>query len=259
MKGRLKAMRRYLFLMVFVISIDAYALDDASYANGWYWGKDEVNTENKQKNTKQLQNKKSILKPKTNAEILDEINSQSKEMLATSILNPSVKNIGDYVEMQNKVTSIAANFEKGWIKTMLARPELDYGVKHPSNNYARQIVTSTKNSNIKQAITTFSTKYGLMYFFKGIDKLAEFQSKIISTFAKRNNIAIVAASIDGNPNQYFPNAKVDNGAANRLGVTVTPAILARNIVTGEIKPIGFGIVSEFELEERIYKFLEGEL
>ena len=49
----------------------------------------------------------------------------------------------------------------------------------------------------------------------------------------------------------FPKARPDNGIATALKVTQVPAVFLAQPFTGKITPIGFGVLSESELLERI--------
>ena len=49
----------------------------------------------------------------------------------------------------------------------------------------------------------------------------------------------------------FPNARPDNGIATTLKVTQVPAVFLAQPFTGKITPIGFGVLSESQLLERI--------
>jgi conjugal transfer pilus assembly protein TraF len=49
----------------------------------------------------------------------------------------------------------------------------------------------------------------------------------------------------------FPGARRDNGIATALRVTQVPAVYLAQPFTGKITPIGFGVLSEAQLLERI--------
>jgi conjugative transfer pilus assembly protein TraH len=61
----------------------------------------------------------------------------------------------------------------------------------------------------------------------------------------------VAISVDGGPMPGFPNARPDNGIATTLKVSQVPAVFLAQPFTGKITPIGFGVLSESQLLERI--------
>jgi conjugal transfer pilus assembly protein TraF len=72
----------------------------------------------------------------------------------------------------------------------------------------------------------------------------------LAAFQARHGIQVVAISVDGGPLPSFPNARPDNGIATTLKVSQVPVFLAQPF-TGKISPIGFGVLSESQLLERI--------
>ena len=250
-------MLKLLFIIITYLNAQIlYALDDNSYANGWYWGKDA--SENEAEEKKPTIVIKTITPSKSNSEVLNDINKEVEELKATAILNPTVKNVANYIAVQNKIVNMASDFTKAWSATMVKKPELNYISTHPVNNYAQQIITAEKQENIQAALDIFAKEYGLIFFFKGGDKLATFQSSIIKSITAKYNIAIIPVAINNVPNEYFPNLIEDNGRANKLGIKITPAIIAMHSRTGNTTPLAFGVVSESELEERISNFIEME-
>ena len=73
----------------------------------------------------------------------------------------------------------------------------------------------------------------------------------MAAFQARHGIQVVAISVDGGPLPSFPNARPDNGIATTLKVSQVPAIFLAQPFTGKISPIGFGVLSESQLLERI--------
>ncbi|MBK8336489.1 MAG: conjugal transfer protein TraF, partial [Sterolibacteriaceae bacterium] len=71
-----------------------------------------------------------------------------------------------------------------------------------------------------------------------------------AAFQARHGIQVVAISVDGGPMPGFP-SRLDNGIATTLKVTQVPAVFLAQPFTGKITPIGFGVLSESQLLERI--------
>jgi conjugal transfer pilus assembly protein TraF len=70
-----------------------------------------------------------------------------------------------------------------------------------------------------------------------------------STRASVSRSSPSAWTAKGLPN--FPTFRRDNGIARTLQVTQVPAIYLAEPYTGKITPIGFGVLSESQLIERI--------
>ncbi len=257
---RLTMIKSYLIALYVILVIPSYsfALNDQSHAKGWYWGFDEEVKEHNEDTDKPKQIITTISPSKvapSNAKVLDEIKAEVEELKAKAILTPTVDNVASYIKMQNKMVNLANKFSVTWGQTLLQHPELDFTVKNPTNNYAKQVLKEQQRHNTKSAIIEFAKTHGILFFFKGKDELSTLQSKVIQTFVTEHNIAIIPISVDGTSNQYYANSTPDNGRAQKLGITVTPAILALNVQNNKITALGFGVTSEYELEEKIYNFL----
>ena len=252
-------MLKYLVTTVFILLIiqKSYALEDSSFANGWYWGKDEA-VPNKPK--ERISNTKKILKPNiSHTEVLKEISTQVEELKAKAMIEPTVDNVSNYIRAQNKVVNMASQFSAGWQKAMLEHPALNFTALNPTNNYAKQIIEKENKNTLNHSVQEFSQSHGLLFFYAGKKSLDTFQSKIVREFSATNNIAVVAIAIDKASNQYFQNSSPDNGRAKKLGITVTPALIALNVQNKETQPLAFGVASESEIEVQIDKLIRGLL
>ena len=60
--------------------------------------------------------------------------------------------------------------------------------------------------------------------------------------------------MDGGPNPTFPNYLVNTGQYEQMGLSgnVTPALVLFDTVTRRPLPIGYGIMSQDEVMERIF-------
>jgi hypothetical protein len=85
--------------------------------------------------------------------------------------------------------------------------------------------------------------------------VAEKENKEVYDFLRsasaKYGIKVVAISVDGGPIPGFADARRDNGIATTLRVSQVPAVYLAQPFTGKITPIGFGVLSEAQLVERI--------
>lgn len=248
--------KRIILVLFLLINKPVFSLDDASYANGWYWGNDELKNDNARETKKEVNNERKIV---SNSMILDEINNNVKEAKAKAILKPTVENTANYIRLQNKVVGMATDFSTSWQKAMLKYPELDYTASNPTNNNVVSLLKGIKKENIKQAVKEFSTSHGIVFFFRGRDKISLFQSEILKEFADGNLITIIPVSLDETGNKYFPSIKSDDGRSEKLGIKTTPAMIALNAKTNKAYPLAFGIKTKLELEEAIFTLLQGDI
>ena len=91
----------------------------------------------------------------------------------------------------------------------------------------------------------------LFFFYRSDCPYCHAFAPTLADFQARHGIQVVAISVDGGPMPGFPNARADNGIATTLKVTQVPAVFLAQPFTGKITPIGFGVLSESQLLERI--------
>ncbi len=57
--------------------------------------------------------------------------------------------------------------------------------------------------------------------------------------------------MDGGTLSEFPNAKQNNGIAERLQIAHVPALIALHPKSGQLLPLAYGLTSESEIENRV--------
>jgi conjugal transfer pilus assembly protein TraF len=98
---------------------------------------------------------------------------------------------------------------------------------------------------------TLGRDHVLFFFFRSDCPYCHAFAPTLEAFQARHGIQVVAISVDGGPMPGFPDARRDNGIATTLKVTQVPAVFLAQPFTGKITPIGFGVLSEAQLLERI--------
>ena len=68
---------------------------------------------------------------------------------------------------------------------------------------------------------------------------------------QRVGLRVEAVSLDGGALPGFARYRPDNGTARALGVSQVPAVFLAQPFTGRITPIGFGVLSQSQLLERL--------
>ena len=91
----------------------------------------------------------------------------------------------------------------------------------------------------------------LFFFYRSDCPYCHAFAPTLAAFQARHGIQVVAISVDGGPLPSFPNARPDNGIATALKVSQVPAVFLAQPFTGRITPIGFGVLSESQLLERL--------
>lgn len=232
----------------------------AKEAVGWHWYneiyleeiKDEIDKkdQNDQKNQKDAEIKKIKENKKTAMTQMLMLRNAVQEAKAKAILYPTVENMRAYLILQNFVTNQAALFTQAWKKALLAYPELDYSILHPTQNSAQHIIYAETNRKEKEAIRVFGEKFGLFFFYRGNNPLDQALAPIVSGFSKENNISLISVSTDGKLIDVFENKQINHGQAEKLGIKYFPALILVDPKNQKVIPIHYGFISDSELHRR---------
>ena len=83
---------------------------------------------------------------------------------------------------------------------------------------------------------------------------------LLRAFALRHGLDVLAVSLTGAALEGWPGAVADNGRAARLGLgeAPAPALVLFDTATQRVLPVGFGVMAEDEMAERIFALTELE-
>ena len=185
---------------------------------------------------------------------LDEITAQLRELKAKAILEPTPANVRAYIRFQREQLDRASLFSDVWQRAIWQDPELDYTLQRPVSTLGKRQWQDARNADRNAAMAQLSERYGLFYFFAQSCGACEVMSPIVQSVASTWHIAVRAISTDGGPSRHFPNYTVETNQRTRMGLEpkVTPAVVLWDAVTRRAIPIGYGVMSADELQDRIY-------
>jgi len=226
-------------------------------AVGWHWYNEVYPVKYEDKKDKEnIEIKKNKKNKKSAMEQMLMLRKTVQEAKAKAILYPTVENMRSYLILQNFVTNQAGLFTQAWKKTLLEYPELDYSIFHPTQNSAQHIISAENSKKEKEAIRSFSRKYGLFFFYRGNNLLDQALAPIIYSFSKENNISLIPISVDGklidifSSNHTYNGQTVNNGQAENLGIKYFPALILVDPKNRKVIPINYGFISDSELRRR---------
>ena len=177
-----------------------------------------------------------------------------EEARAAAILDPSTANVTAYLRLQQAVLQRAAAFSDAFRRTVWATPELDYTLRRPVGALAKQVWSDERREARDRALAALSERYGLIYLGHAGCAGCKVFGPLLRAFAERYGLDVLAVSLTGEALEGWPEAVPDNGRAARLGLggAPVPAVVLFDTETKSVIPVGFGVMAEDEMAERIF-------
>lgn len=196
-----------------------------------------------------------VLAPSSQAPELQAFERLQKAVEETrniAIMRPTEANVRRYMELESQVVARASYFADVAQRVAWATPELDPTVQgRPVGAKALEVFEQQQLSDRSRSIAALGQDHVLFFFYRSDCPYCHAFAPTLEAFQARHGIKVVAISIDGGAMPGFPDARPDNGIATTLKVTQVPAVYLAQPFTGKITPIGFGVLSESQLLERI--------
>lgn len=175
-----------------------------------------------------------------------------KERRNIAIMRPTEANVRLYMELESQVVARASTFADVAQRVAWATPELDPTTQgRPVNAKALEVFEQQQLADRSRSVADLARDHVLIFFFRGDCPYCHAFAPTLAAFQARYGIRVEAVSVDGGTLPGFAEARRDNGVATALRVTQVPAVYLAQPFTGKITPIGFGVLSEAQLLERI--------
>ncbi|KDN94723.1 conjugal transfer protein TraF [Hydrogenovibrio marinus] len=184
----------------------------------------------------------------------ERIKKTLKEKRKIAYVNPTNKNMKDYISYQNFVTKKAAVFTDKWKRVIWQDPTLDYSQKFPVAKIAKTTNLEQRDKAKMAAFQKLKQEgYGIFFFYRSGCEYCKAMASPMQYFQSFSKMDVLPITIDGvKDEELFPGSIVDHGQAHKLHVTQTPSIFLVNPKTRKIVPIAYGWVSVNDLEKRIF-------
>jgi len=185
---------------------------------------------------------------------LDAVTATLRELKAKAILEPTPANVTAYIRFQREQLDRASLFSDVWQRAIWQDPDLDYTLQRPVSTLGKRQWQDARSSERDTVMAQLSQRYGLFYFFAQSCGACEVMSPIVQGVASTWAITVRAISTDGGPSRHFPNYTVETNQRTRMGLEpkVTPAVVLWDAAKGRAIPVGYGVMSADELQDRIY-------
>ena len=177
-----------------------------------------------------------------------------EEARAEAILDPTPGKVAAYLELQRAALQRAATFSDAFRRTVWATPDLDYTLRRPVGALAKRLWSDKRRDEIAESLATLGERYGLIYLGHPDCGGCRVFGPLLRAFAMRHGIDVLAVSMTGGPLEGWPGAVPDNGRAARLGLagSPVPALVLFDTATKRAMPVGFGVLAEDQIAERIF-------
>jgi len=222
------------------------------HAQGWHWYQDPQEKKKNEKSDVTLSSKND---PTQQMKMMRKAVQKS---LDNAILSPTRENVAAYIRIQNEVNERAEKFSSVWEQALLQEPSLNYQLIYPTTKVALDVYHENESKEKEVVVAQFAKERGLFFFYRSSCVYCKKFAPILVNFANRYGISVIPITLDGNRLPEFPQTVLDSGQAAQMNVTVTPSLFAINPYTNKAYPIAYGLVSETELRDTIYKTMQLE-
>lgn len=169
-----------------------------------------------------------------------------------AIMQPTEANVRRYMELESQVVARASYFADVAQRVAWATPALEPSLQgRPVGAKALEVFELQQRTQRARTMAELGQDHVLFFFFRSDCPYCHAFAPTLQAFQARYGLQVVAVSMDGGPMPGFPDARLDNGIATTLRVSTVPAVFLAQPYTGAITPIGFGVLSETQLLERI--------
>lgn len=182
----------------------------------------------------------------------ERLQKKLEEYRHVAIINPTEANVRRYMALESRIVGQASLFADVAQRVAWATPELDPTLHgRPVNAKALEVFEQDQLQARSQTIAALGRDHVLFFFFRSDCPYCHAFAPTLEAFQARHGITVIPISVDGGGIPGFPNPRRDNGIARTLNVTQVPAVFLAQPFAGKISPVGFGVLSESQLLERI--------
>jgi conjugal transfer pilus assembly protein TraF len=192
-------------------------------------------------------------------ERLSAITAELEERKAAAILEPTTENITSYVAFQRQQLDRSSLFADVWQRALWQKPELDYTLQRPVSTLGKRAWLDGRKTDRDIVMSQLSQRYGVFYFYSSSCGACDIFAPIMKAVSDKYGLNILAVSMDGGPTAVFPNYMVDSGQYQKMGLgdqRQVPALVLFDSVTKQPMPIGYGILSQDEIIDRVFQLTQ---
>jgi len=183
---------------------------------------------------------------------LEQLRQRVEDLRGIAVMRPTEENVRRYMELEAQVVAQASTFAEVAQRLAWTTPELDPTLQgRPVNARALEVFDAGQLGGRSRAVAELGRDHVLLFFFRSDCPYCHAIAPMLEAFQARHGIRVEAVSVDGGAIPGFGNARRDNGIGAALRVTQVPAVYLAQPFTGRIVTLGFGVLSESQLLERV--------
>ena len=184
------------------------------------------------------------------------IGAELEERKARAILEPTPETVTSYIRFQRAQLDRSSTFADVWQRALWQDPGLDYTLQRPVSTLGKRAWLDQRKGERDRLMADLSRRYGVFYFFSSSCGACDIFAPILKAVSDRYAFPVLAVSMDGGPSTTFRDYMVDSGQYERLGLgseRQVPALVLFDSVTRRPMPIGYGILSQDEILDRVFQ------
>ena len=184
-----------------------------------------------------------------------------EDSVNAAVINPSPANLSRFLELYAQTRQKASHFTDA-ARAMVARmPWVDdssQGVR-PAQATAAKVHDQVQLQTRTQTLGRLAKTHGLFFFFRGDCPYCHAHAPLLRQLERKHGLTVFPISLDGRGIPLFEQPVRDNGASRMvmqaLAIPETqfqvPFTVLANPATREVLPLGFGVMTVQDMEERI--------
>lgn len=189
------------------------------------------------------------------------ITAELEERKAAAILEPTTENVSSYIAFQREQLDRSSLFSDVWQRSIWQNPDLDYTLQRPVSTLGKRAWIDGRKADRDIVMSQLSQRYGVFYFYSSSCQACDIFSPILKAVSDKYGLNVLAVSMDGGPSTTFPDYMVDSGQYQKLGLgdnRQVPALVLFDSVSKSPMPIGYGILSQDEILDRVFQLTQVE-
>ncbi len=181
----------------------------------------------------------------------EQLREELKRREDIAVMTPTEPHLKDYLELWQFAQQKGAVFADQWRRVVWQTPALDYSLKRPANNAAIKLYDEQRRQQEGQQLQALAQDHGLIFFFSSDCPYCHAMAPTLKTLANQYGIDVLGVSVDGGALPEFPHPREGQRQARAWGVERVPALFIGSKRTGEIAPVGFGMMALTEIVNRM--------